>query len=380
MTGARILIVEDEAILAEELSTRINRMGLAVAGVAACGEDAIARVADSAPDLVLMDIRLQGATDGIDAALTIRDRFDLPVVFVTAHSDGATVGRAKLAGPFGYVIKPFNQQELSVAIEMALHKHAADRHEHQLLETQRTESLGRVAGSVAHDFSNLLVPIMGNANLAALEVDPQSRVAVYLERITAAADRAAVLCRQMLAYSGRGHLQINASSLNAIIENMQELLRAPTKKRVALTFCLGPDLPAIAVDATQIQQLLMNLVLNAAEAIGEGEGSIVVRTRAERVLEDAVSAAGPLTPGRYVVIEVADTGPGIDIEATERIFEPFFTTKAFGRGLGLAAARGIARGHSGAIGVDSAPGHGATFFVYLPANSANSVSRPISNL
>jgi signal transduction histidine kinase len=380
MTGARILIVEDEAILAEELSTRINRMGLAVAGIAACADDAMARAADSAPDLVLMDIRLQGATDGVDAALAIRDRFDLPVVFVTAHSDGTTVGRAKLAGPFGYVIKPFNQQELSVAIEMALHKHAADRHEHQLLETQRTESLGRVAGSVAHDFSNLLVPIIGNANLAALEVDPQSRAAVYLERINEAAERAAVLCRQMLAYSGRGHLQIEASSVNAIIENMQELLRAPAKKRVALTFCLGPGLPDIAVDANQIQQLLMNLVLNAVEAVGDADGSIVVRTRSERVLEDAVSAAGPLTPGSYVVIEVADSGAGIELDATERIFEPFFTTKAFGRGLGLAAARGIARGHRGAIGVDSMPGHGATFFVYLPANTATTAPHPIANL
>jgi len=378
MTGARILIVEDEAILAEELSTRIDRMGLAVAGVVACAEDAIARAEDSAPDLVLMDIRLQGSTDGIDAAMVIRDRFDLPVVFVTAHSDGATVSRAKVAGPFGYVIKPFNQQELSVAIEMALHKHAADRHAHQLLETQRTESLGRVAGSVAHDFSNLLVPIMGNASLAALEVDPESRVAGYLDRINEAAERAAVLCRQMLAYTGRGHLQINSSSVNAIIESMRELLRAPTKKRIALSFCLAPDLPDVQVDANQIQQLLMNLVLNAAEAVGDNDGSIVVRTRAERVLEDSVSAAGPLTPGQYVVIEVADSGPGLDLEATDRIFEPFFTTKAFGRGLGLAAARGIARGHRGAIGVDSTPGHGATFFVYLPANPGT--ARPIADL
>ena len=379
MTAARILIVEDEAILAEELRERVGRMGLVVAGVSASGRDAIERADSTQPDLVLMDIRLQGAIDGVEAATAIREQFDLPVVFVTAHSDAATVARVKRAGPFGYVIKPFTQDELAVAIELGLDRHAADRTTRTLLETQKTDSLGRVAGAVAHDFSNLLMPIMGNASLAALEVDPDSRVARYLDRINEAAERAAVLCRQMLAYSGKGQLQIDRSSVNAIIDGTRELLRSAVRKGTALSFDLASDLPDADLDPNQMQQLLLNLVLNAGEAIGDTQGTVLIRTRAETRPAGrlAFSPDGP-GPGTYVVIEVADTGAGIDPQVRERIFDPFFTTKAFGRGLGLAAARGIARGHRGSISVESAPGHGATFRIHLPAHPRSSAPPPIS--
>ena len=368
MTPPRILIVEDEAILIEELRERLDAMGMTVAAVAYSGESAIARAADSAPDLVLMDIRLKGKVDGIEAAASIRERFDLPVVFLTAHSDAATLTRAKAAAPLAYLTKPFTGQTLHVTIEMALNKHAVDRTARKLLEMQKVESLGRLAGSIAHDFSNLMVPIMGNVGLAALEVDPNSHAARYLASISNAADRAAVICRQMLAFSGNCRIEIAPIQPNVVITDFQELLCIGVPPGIELSFDLAPDLPDAYLDAGQIQQLVMNLVLNAVEAIPEA-GSIIVRTSHCDV---TVAGGSDLQPGSYVIIEVSDDGSGMGKEVQERIFEPFFTTKVFGRGLGLAAAQGIARAHHGDITVHSTPGEGSTFRVYLAAGACTS--------
>jgi two-component system, cell cycle sensor histidine kinase and response regulator CckA len=336
---------------------------MTVAAVADSGESAIARAADSAPDLVLMDIRLKGKTDGIDAATSIRERFDVPVVFLTAHADAVTLTRAKAAGPLAYLTKPFTGQMLRVTIEMALNKHAMDRTARKLLETQKVESLGRLAGGIAHDFGNLMVPIMGNVSLAALEVDPKSSIADYLNSISSAAERAAVICRQMLAFSGNCKFEMAQVHPNAVITDFQELLRVGVPRRIELSFDLTPDLPDASLDVSQVQQAVMNLVLNAVEAI-PAAGSVVVRT----THCELTTARDPgLQAGPYVVIDVSDDGTGMDTETQERIFEPFFTTKSFGRGLGLAAAQGIARAHNGDITVHSVPGQGSTFRIYLTA-------------
>jgi signal transduction histidine kinase len=374
VTPTRILIVEDEAILIEELRERLVGMGMTVAAVANSGESAIARAADSAPDLVLMDIRLKGKVDGIEAASSIRERFDVPVVFLTAHSDAVTLTRAKAAGPQAYLTKPFTGRMLHVTIEMALNKHAMDRTARKLLETQKIESLGRLAGGVAHDFSNLMVPIMGNIGLAALEVDPKSRTAHYLNGISSAADRAAVICRQMLAFSGNCKFEMARVQPNALIRDFQEVLRVGVSGRIELSLDLAPDLPEVNLDAGQIEQLVMNLVSNAVEAI-PAAGLIVIRTTQ---CEVTTTGRSELRPGRYVIIEVSDDGTGMDKETQERIFEPFFTTKCFGRGLGLAAAQGIARAHDGDITVQSVPGHGSTFRVYLAAVARTSENREIT--
>jgi len=370
----KVLIAEDEGIIAEELCTRVAAMGMMVAGVAASGDEAIAMADETIPNLVLMDIHLKGATDGIAAATAIRQRHHVPVIFISAHSDAATVERAKQVDPAGYLIKPFTEQELVVAIQMALHRHSNEQMARRLVDTQRIESLGHMAASVAHAFSNLLVPIMGNASVAALEVDPASAVGVRLERINVAAERAAELCRQMRAYTGSGQIEIGLYDINEIIREIRDLLHVAVRPGVAtLTFDLAESLPSVRADRSQIQQIVMNLVLNAAEAV-TANGAVVVRT-AVGFGSVADGRLGLSMAGDQVLIEVVDNGSGIDEEIRPHIFEPFFTTKFMGRGLGLAAVHGIVRGHAGAITVESVRGAGSTIRVHLPV-PANAVVAP----
>jgi nitrogen-specific signal transduction histidine kinase/CheY-like chemotaxis protein len=249
--------------------------------------------------------------------------------------------------------------------------------EERLLQAQKLESVSLLAGGVAHDFNNLLATIMGSASLLAGDV--AAREQEHVDAILQASQRAADLTRQLLAYAGKGRYVIEPVDLSAMVRDLGRLLRASIPKRVKLVEKLAEDLPAIQADRGQIQQIVMNLVLNAAEAMPEtGQGEIGVRTSAEELNEagtvvDAVTGQ-IMSPGQYVCLEVRDTGSGIDGPTRARIFDPFFTTKFAGRGLGLAAAAGVVKAHRGAILVESAPGKGATFRVFLPASRE---SRPV---
>jgi signal transduction histidine kinase len=242
--------------------------------------------------------------------------------------------------------------------------------ERKLLEAQKLESLGVLAGGIAHDFNNLLVGIMGNASLARLETPEVSPIRPYLDEIETASQRAADLARQMLAYSGKGGFLIRPIQLNELFEEMSHLLQVSIPKRIVLRYHLSEHLPPVRVDATQIRQIVMNLVLNAAEAIGERSGVIRLATglvRATRAFLDDAAVGQDLAPGDYVYLEVTDTGCGMHPETRARIFDPFFTTKFTGRGLGLAAVQGIVRGHQAALLVRSEVGRGSTFQLLLPA-------------
>ncbi len=242
--------------------------------------------------------------------------------------------------------------------------------EARLREKQKLESLGVLAGGIAHDFNNLLTIILGNASLARLDVQRAETVERSLHSIEAAAVRAADLCRQMLAYSGQGRFVIKPINLNTILTETIELLRHSSACGRRLELGLAPDLAAVSADPSQIQQVAMNLLLNAAEATEPKTGTIRVGTRHERLRAKRLARAhlgADLPGGDYVILEVADNGAGISRDIQERIFDPFFTTKFTGRGLGLAAVLGIVRAHHGAIEVESEPGRGATFRVFLPA-------------
>ena len=242
--------------------------------------------------------------------------------------------------------------------------------EERLRQTQKLESLGLLAGGVAHDFNNLLVGVIGNASLAQELLPPGNPAAELLDGVIKTGEQAAHLTRQMLAYSGKGRFVVEALDLSALIPEIGGLVRPSISKKIALHFDLEEDLPPIEADRGQIQQVFMNLVLNAAEAIGSHDGLISVRTGVQNV-DDAYVRLHPeaaeLKPGEYVFLEVRDTGCGMDDATRAKIFDPFFSTKFTGRGLGLAAVAGIVRGHKGAISVTSAPGQGSCFTVLFPA-------------
>ena len=249
-----------------------------------------------------------------------------------------------------------------------------DRHnaEEALRHGQKLESLGVLAGGIAHDFNNLLTVILGNLNLAQMKLGDHSPARNYLANTEAAVLRATELTKQMLAYSGRGAFQVEAHDLNGIIQEVARLLEVSIPKKVRLRYDLDPDLPAIQADGAQLQQVVMNLVINAADAIGDREGAIHLRTHpmdldASHLAMDFLGA--PLSPGKFVVMEVEDTGAGMSPEVRARIFDPFFTTKPKGRGLGLSAMLGIIRGHRGGLQVHTEPGHGTSFQLFFPASA-----------
>jgi signal transduction histidine kinase/CheY-like chemotaxis protein len=241
--------------------------------------------------------------------------------------------------------------------------------EAQILHAQKLESLGVLAGGIAHDFNNLLMGIIGNASIALMRLSPESPVRTYLEKMEMAGMRAADLAKQMLAYSGKGQFMVQPLNLSNLVEEMTHLLEVAVAKNVVLKFKLAEHIPAIDADATQVRQVVMNLLTNASDAIGERSGVISITTGAMHCSRGYLADTylnDELPEGPYVYLEISDTGCGMSGETRARIFDPFFTTKFTGRGLGLAAVLGIVRGHRGAIKVYSEVGHGTTFKVLFP--------------
>ena len=244
--------------------------------------------------------------------------------------------------------------------------------EKQVLHAQKLESLGVLAGGIAHDFNNILMAIIGNADLALMRINKESPVIENLHRIEQAAARAADLAKQMLAYSGKGKFVIEDLDLNILMEEMLHMLEVSISKKAVLRLNLTSSLPTVEADATQIRQIVMNLVINASEAVGEKSGVIAISTGCmdcdKSYLKD-VWLAENLMSGLYVYLEIADNGCGMDKTTLSKLFDPFFTTKFTGRGLGMAAVHGIVRGHKGAIRVYSEPDKGSTFKILLPASN-----------
>ena len=498
MTAARILIVEDEAIVAMDLKLHLEQLGYEVPAMAAGGEEALMLAERLRPDLVLMDISLGAGMDGIEAADQLQ-RLGLPVVFLTAFADETTLERAKASGPYGYLLKPFEERSLHTTVEMALTRHRMEQElkasesrlraiiEHaldlvvildasgrvayaspsaarilgyrsgerlgtlasdlmhpgdlplfhqvlaelvaqpgstrtmeirvlhqdgsprlmeaishnalevpgvhgivvnarditdrrqaelerqamevQVQQTQKLESLGVLAGGIAHDFNNLLMGIMGQAGLALMETPQDHPVRRRLHQIEVAAARASELTNQLLAYSGRGRFMVEPISLSRLVEEMDSLLETVISKKAHVDLRFAPDLPPIEADPSQIRQVVMNLLTNASDALGDRSGRITVATGCMRTGSLTPCLAGTPPEGESVFLEVSDTGSGMDEATLRRIFDPFFTTKFTGRGLGLAAVLGIVRGHHGAIQVDSEPGRGTTFRLLFPRSA-----------
>jgi signal transduction histidine kinase len=239
--------------------------------------------------------------------------------------------------------------------------------EGQLRQAQKMDAMGRLAGGVAHDFNNLLTVIKGNSSLLVECLQSDDRLLGRTQQIENAADRAASLTRQLLAFCRMQVLQPKILDLNMLVSEMCKLLRRLIREDIAFTFHAGESLGRVKADPGQIEQVIMNLVVNAGDAMLAG-GTLTIETRNVTVDAECALARPPILPGEYVLLAVTDTGQGMDAETKSRIFEPFFTTKEQGKGtgLGLATVYGIVKQSSGCVWVESEPEKGARFEVYLP--------------
>jgi len=255
-------------------------------------------------------------------------------------------------------------------VSLAIADHERVRLEQQYTETQKLESLGVLAGGIAHDFSNLLQGILGNADLARTQLPAHSPARERLDGVRQAARRAAELCDEMLAYSGQGKFIIEALSVHETVQEIAHLLESSISKKVELEIDISDELPLVYADRAQLRQIVMNLITNASESMGEAAGVVTIRAMARECGAQELESpylTEPIQPGMYVILEVRDHGSGMDADTRSRMFDPFFTTKFTGRGLGLAAVLGIMRTNKGLVEVESELGQGTLVRVYFPA-------------
>ncbi len=288
-----------------------------------------------------------------------RDHHEIQASFVAiVHHDAEREGSL-----LSFVMRDMSVQKQAEAANL--------ERERRILHVQKAESLSVLAGGIAHDFNNLLTAMLGNASLLREDLPAGDAKHGPLAQIEIAAGRASELCNNMLAYAGRFHLTLTEVNVNDVVEESRELIHATVSKKINFTTSLDESLPLIEGSATQLQQVVINLALNANDAIGDHPGEITLRTRYEEFQARGRGAkpTGTLSPvlGQYVLLEVEDTGCGMPEEVRTKIFEPFFTTKSNGHGLGLSAVKGIVRAHRGVIDVQSQPNRGTTFRIWLPA-------------
>jgi PAS domain S-box-containing protein len=325
-------------------------------------EEALGRISHD-----LLKTEFPESLAGIEDKVATAGRWEGELVHI--HKDGS-----KLRISSRWAIRRARNGESPGILEINTDITERRRIEEQLRHTQKLESLGVLAGGVAHDFNNLLTGILGNSSLALDNVSPSNPNRPLLEEVMRAAERAADLTRQLLAYAGKGRFVMRTLDLSDLVREIAGLVQSSLPKQAQLRLQLSDDLPGIDADPGQLQQIVMNLVINGAEAIGPEGGSVLVRTGVQEVdthyISTMSSAGELLKPGRYITLEVHDTGAGMDEATLAKIFDPFFTTKFAGRGLGLSAVLGIVRSHHGALKVYSKPGQGTTFKVLFPASAS----------
>ena len=352
-------------------------------------EELAGSIAEGAAAAVVAEEALVGVPlDGLLEVLAGQPSWsDFPLLLLTSAGQEASVTSTRLLGMFATDInitileRPVRVPTLFSSVRSAIRArrrqyevrdYLAERRkrQEQLLQKQKMESLGVLAGGIAHDFNNLLTGILGNASLALDTLQPGAAANRFLEEVVEASERAAHLTKQLLAYAGKGRFFLDSVELSALVRDVSRLIQTSIPNHVRLRLELGEGLPCLQADGSQIQQLVMNLIINAAEAIPDDRaGQVVVSTRTQHVDETYLARAGAasdLGPGEYVAIQVRDDGVGMDENTLQRIFDPFFSTKFAGRGLGLAATQGIVKGHNGLMTVSTSPGHGSTFDALFP--------------
>ncbi len=495
MNKIKILVAEDEILIALEIKNRLEKMGYDVPALVSTKKEIIDSVSDLRPDLVLMDIMLNGHMDGIDAAEEIRARFDVPVVYLTAYSDESTLQKAKITEPYGFILKPLDERELYNTVEIAIYKHKMEQRvkeneqrfyttlksigdavittdreskitfmnsvaeeltgwkqnealgksvetifniinsktglftespvakvlqkgyvfdladnsiliskegreifiddsaapikdeknhirgvvlvfrditekiklEEHVRQSQKMEAVGVLAGGVAHDFNNIMTVIQVSADLAMVGIEKSDPIFQSLMDIQESAERASDLTRQLLFFSRKQPMEFKLINVNQTIDELLHMLKRLIDDNIIITALLEPTLCPIRADQRTIEQVIINIIINAKDAMPEG-GEVILKTKNVILSSQDCKSMSEARPGEYVCISIIDSGFGMDKETISHIFEPFFSTKKpeKGTGLGLSVVYGIVKHHNGWIDVKSEPNRGTEFHIYLP--------------
>jgi two-component system cell cycle sensor histidine kinase/response regulator CckA len=370
--AVQVLLVEDDEedyLLTKDLLGRLDGTRHVLHWVSD-SRSALRVVEGSVFDVCLVDYRL-GSDDGIELVRhLVANSRDMPVIILTGHSDRDVDVEATRAGAADYLVKgEVSPALLERTIRYAMRNQANLRvrrvSEERLRRAQRIEAVGRLAGGIAHDFNNLMSVVIGFAKLLQTRVDGDVQ-GEYVDEIIRAGERATALTNQLLAFSRKQVLQPKILDLNGVVAGVDGLLHHLTGENVELVRTLDPALEPVKADPGQLEQVIMNLVVNARDAI-VGPGKVTIET-ANVELDADTAAQVDVLPGSYVSLAVRDTGVGMDADTVRQIFEPFFTTKEEGKGtgLGLATVFGIVKQSGGGIAVETEPGHGTSVNVYLP--------------
>ena len=369
----RILLVEDDPLSSQTMRSLLQRKGFRVDEACSSGEEALERVQKGDIDLVLMDIELEGELDGVEAAMAITRTVDLPVVYVTAYyDDERTIARAASSESYGLITKPVSVGQLESTIYMALYKHKLEK---QLLQARKMEAIGVLAGGIAHDFNNLLASISGYAQLIKLKSSQQDYVHRNVDFILQTTERGKELVEHILTFSRQRPKEKSVFPLHLIVKESLRILEG------SLPACLSVERDVITkddfvqADPSQMHQLCMNLYTNAVQAMQDREGG-TLRVALSRL--DSCNRVLPVEADSCLYLAVEDTGVGMEEETLNRIFEPFFTTRSpHGSGLGLSVVHGIVTEVGGTVQVQSKPGQGSLFEVYLPAATSDAYAAQI---
>ena len=376
MTAARILVVEDERIIALHLRQQLTKLGYDVPNTVSTGEHALRRVEESQPDLVLMDINLKGRMDGIEAAAAIRRSHSIPIIYLTAYSEDETLARAAATHPHGYLLKPFSERELHAMIQVSLSRYQNERAalvaQERLQQGRKMEALTQLAGGIADEVDDLLTVLYSQLEVMGSHVADAPVLAEPIQDAFSEAIEKERLIRRLLEFSGRRTLTPVTISLNHLMARVSGRLRQIVGDAIAIRVSLPEDLWQARIDPEQLGHALANLAANARAAMANG-GSLTIEAQNSIIPQSAQDdAAGA---GRYVVVSVTDTGTGMAEVVVERAFEPFFTTRPSvgGSGLGLSLVFAFIRQSGGHISIDSKPGSGTTVRLFLPAATGDAL-------
>ena len=379
-TPLRLLIVEDSVDDAWLLIRELTKQGFDLQYERLETPEAMHEaLATKKWDVVISDY-VMPRFSGLEALGILKESgFDIPFIIVSGKIGEETAVETMKNGAHDYILKgnlarlaPAIKREMEEAETRGKRKQAEEERykiEQQFQHAQKLESLGILAGGIAHDFNNILTIIMGHCYMARADMIEMPSLETHFQQIELAVNRAADLCRQMLTYAGKCQLMMTQVDMYLLIDETVKMLQAGLKKNVTIELDLKNDVPLAIGDKTQIQQIIMNLVINAAEAIDDRNGTIKIVLAKKVVAPDQVELdciGAAIPPGPYIFLEISDNGCGMDEVTKMRLFEPFYTTKFTGRGLGMSAILGIIKSHIGAIQLSSVSGTGTTFGVYLP--------------